>query len=69
MSETPQGAWVETTDGERVDCLIEQTGPNAWQAVPLRNLTLADMATGHVARLPAGARLTFVIYNEDDEPG
>lgn len=62
----PGDAFVILRGGERVPCLLEQVGPNEWQATPVRRLTLEEVETGGVDVLPAGASLSFLIEGAEE---
>jgi hypothetical protein len=64
-SPVPSEAFVFTHDGRRVDCLIEQLGPNEWQAVPVEDLTLEECARGWVDVVPIGGKVMFTLAGDE----
>lgn len=59
----PGEAYLETRDGERVLCLLERTGPNEWQAVPVRDVERDEVVATYIDVLPGKSRVFFVLVD------
>ena len=57
--EEPSVAWIETHDGERVECLLERIAPDVWQATPVRNVALEDVAGTYIDVLPPRTKIEY----------
>jgi hypothetical protein len=65
----PREAHIVTREGEHVPCLIEQTGPKRWLAVPVRKISVDEAPlSGYVDVIPAGGTVGFLFEpREGDE--
>lgn len=68
----PKVVRVTLHDDTVVDCLIEQTGPLAWQATPVTHVGPHDVKSMYVDVIPPGASvhlvLEEVVVADDDNP-
>lgn len=62
--EQPRIITLTTSDGETIDCLIEQTDPLEWQATPVRDIHPGQKLTVNIDILPAGGRVN-IVFPED----
>lgn len=61
MNEEPKTAYLTLRDGEKVECLVEETAPNTWQGVPHRDVHIDEVASAYIDVLPPGGEFSFVI--------
>lgn len=61
MSEQPCEATLILHTGESVQCLLEQTGPNEWQATPVRDVSIEEVAGANIDVLPGHSSVNFVL--------
>lgn len=61
----PTVAWVDTKEDGRVECLIEQTTINEWQATPVREVRLSEVETVYVNVIPPKSTVNFVILPDE----
>jgi hypothetical protein len=66
MTSEPANAWIETSDGERIACLLERIGPREWQATPVRDVDFDDIAAAGVDMLPANGAISFVLPGQEE---
>lgn len=67
MINEPTEAYVQTVDGDRIPCLIEQVGENAWQATPVIDVLMKEVEHMYVNILPGGATIGFILDVEREE--
>jgi hypothetical protein len=60
----PTEVYLTLNDGSRVDCLIERTGPYAWQATAVLDVDIEDVSGAYADILPGGHTIAFVIGGE-----
>lgn len=67
-ADEPRTVYLTATDGtttERIDCLLEQIGPNHWQATPVRDIRPNEMLQVYIDKLPAGATVEIAFPPDD----
>lgn len=62
-ADAPTTAWITLHDGTRVDCILTRTGPREWIADPVRCVTLGEMGSGHVDKIPPHSSVAFAIHD------
>lgn len=62
----PSAAWIELSDGERIECLLERVEDDEWQATPVRDVLYEDVVAAGVDLLPAGGAISFVLGGPEE---
>lgn len=63
VADAPTCAWVTLANGARLDCVLTRTGPRQWHAEPVRPITMGELLTGHVDRLPGHCSVSFGVLD------
>lgn len=66
VSDQPGEAYLITTDGEKVPCLLEEVGPRQWQATPVRDVRIDEVEQAYIDVLPGQSSVNFVIWGEEE---
>lgn len=61
----PSVAYVETWEGERVECLLELVAPCQWQATPVRKVAREELSAASVDILPPKHSVAFVLEGDE----